>query len=1612
MSTSSHVVDLLDDFIHDLLGPDEAARVESHCAACPRCGRALEQARRRMSLMQSVPRSEPSADLVEKTVNKVEEHKKSATKSRRRIVRSVVGLFAAAALILVAFHVYYANLSPGRHDVVLLGQNELLAGSKASLRVRVVDQETKKPAANLPVRVAMKAPDGTQKTLAEFKTDEQGGGNPRFDVPEWAEGQHQFVVTTTTGWWGDEVITQPVSLKRAWKVMLSSDKPVYQPGQKIKLRALALRRPDLKPVGEQDAIFTLTDPKGNVLFKHKQPTSKHGITFAECELASEIAEGAYVVACQVGDDRTGITRSQMNVEIRRYVLPKFEVKVEPDHTFYAPGDVATLTVKANYFFGKSVAKAAVEVKVLAEQAGERAIDTLKGETDDKGNAVLKYTIPRKLVGTQRDGGDARLTFAATVTDTAEQKQERRASRLVTTTPNRVAVYPESGALVRGVENVVYVLVTRADGAPVRGGRVEVSGDATADVFTDEHGAASFTITPAQQVVNWTIRVSSKDGQRLAAPRTERITCGQTTGDFIVRTDRVSYKAGQTMTLTALGAGVEPVFVDLIKDGQTLTTQTIDLKGGKGEYQFDVPPDVFGTIELMAYRFDGSGVAARKRRVLYVSPPEGLKINVALDKDEYRPGKTANLNLSLTDDAGKPIAGAISLAAVDAAVFSVLASRPGMESAFYNLEEELLKPVYAIYPWAPGEEQADRRDQALFSATAMGVAGDRLDFEEGPRRGRDRGWERAPKRGPVDVQRVQAEGRHTLAFNSFPLKQQQTDELRERRLTVIYLCWALLILTGLMVGYVGLWLCLPHEAVIKVHLFGGVALMVFMMGGVFFIGLFGMGVKSAMMPEAADLAKGEVRMMEREAGAAQMERMPAPAMPPMAGEAPKEDAPPDRALNGPEKAAPAAPRVRQYFPETLLWEPLLITDDGGKVAPLSVTLADSITTWQLSATAVSGDGRLGAVERTMKVFQPFFVEFNLPVSLTRGDEVGVPVVVYNYDNKPQTVKLTLKKEAWFTLSGEAEQSITLKPMEVRSTRFTLKVNTVGVHKVQVTAMGSTLSDAIEREIEVVPDGRKVEVAHSGTLDQERHHTLSVPNDAIEGSVKAFVKVYPSNFSQLVEGLDGIFRMPSGCFEQTSSTTYPNILALHYLKQTNQSSPKVEAKARQYVHLGYQRLVGFEVKGGGFEWFGNPPAHQTLTAYGLREFEAMAKVHDVDANLISRTRQWLLEKRKADGSWEPDQRELHDNMTGRDQKTAKLGTTAYVAWAVFADGKAKAEAPKTMNYLLGHAPKEIGNVHVLALVCNALSAMDPDGRSAAEYVSELLARRKTSDDGKFAWWEPPAGDRMTFYGGGESAKIETTALSALALLASNQGAQARPALSWLVTKKDANGTWHSTQATVLSLEALVAGTGKSLGGDSERRIVVRVGDHSEEIVIPADQAEVMKQLDVSKHLKAGDNDVSLSEKGKTAPGYQVVFRYHVPEQKVEKQEPLTIAIDYDRDDLLVGESMRATATVTNRMQTTAPMVMLDLPVPPGFAPDTGAFAAMVKDGTIARYQVRPRQVIVYLRALSPDRPLKLSYSLTATMPVKALAPAARVYEYYDPQKEGSSPARRFVVRAAKE
>ena len=111
-------------------------------------------------------------------------------------------------------------------------------------------------------------------------------------------------------------------------------------------------------------------------------------------------------------------------------------------------------------------------------------------------------------------------------------------------------------------------------------------------------------------------------------------------------------------------------------------------------------------------------------------------------------------------------------------------------------------------------------------------------------------------------------------------------------------------------------------------------------------------------------------------------------------------------------ARSAARVRDYFPETLLWQPSLITDENG-VADMAMNFADSITTWRFSTSASSKAGALAA-QSALRVFQDFFVDIDLPMTLTQNDEVALPRRGLQLPQNSANRQTGAATETWFDL----------------------------------------------------------------------------------------------------------------------------------------------------------------------------------------------------------------------------------------------------------------------------------------------------------------------------------------------------------------------------------------------------------------------------------------------------------------------------------------------------------------------------------------------------------------------------------------------------------------------
>src|SRR6202007_3054704 len=92
----------------------------------------------------------------------------------------------------------------------------------------------------------------------------------------------------------------------------------------------------------------------------------------------------------------------------------------------------------------------------------------------------------------------------------------------------------------------------------------------------------------------------------------------------------------------------------------------------------------------AYQILTNGEIVRDGRVVYVQPPQDLKVDVKADQDVYRPGERGTIRFQVTDAAGKPAAAALGVLVVDEAVYALQDMQPGLEKVYFTLQEELLK----------------------------------------------------------------------------------------------------------------------------------------------------------------------------------------------------------------------------------------------------------------------------------------------------------------------------------------------------------------------------------------------------------------------------------------------------------------------------------------------------------------------------------------------------------------------------------------------------------------------------------------------------------------------------------------------------------------------------------------------------------------------------------------------------------------------------------------------------------------------------------------------------------------------------------------------------------
>jgi hypothetical protein len=128
----------------------------------------------------------------------------------------------------------------------------------------------------------------------------------------------------------------------------------------------------------------------------------------------------------------------------------------------------------------------------------------------------------------------------------------------------------------------------------------------------------------------------------------------------------------------------------------------------------------------------------------------------------------------------------------------------------------------------------------------------------------------------------------------------------------------------------------------------------------------------------------------------------------------------------------------------------------------------------------------------------------------------------------------------------------------------------------------------------------------------------------------------------------------------------VMALQFLKAQPTQDKKIQKMIIDIegkLKAGYDKLVSFKTKEKGYEWFGESPAHEALSAYGLMQFKEMSKVTQfVDQGMVNDLQKFLMSRRDGEGEFKVNPKAL--DSFGRAPSNV---TAAYIVWTLTSAGE---------------------------------------------------------------------------------------------------------------------------------------------------------------------------------------------------------------------------------------------------------------------------------------------------------------------------------------------------------
>jgi uncharacterized protein YfaS (alpha-2-macroglobulin family) len=1345
-----------------------------------------------------------------------------------------------------------------------------------------------------------------------------------------------------------KVSTQDLGGPDRFLTLVSTDKPIYRAGEKVYVRGIILNAANHKPLpaGQgsgmvampTSAVIAIKGPKGDIVSQGSAWAENSVLGFS-WDVPEGQAGGEYTLNVTYPWD--GNAPAQRKFEIRAYRTPRLKSQITFLRDGYGPGEKVSATLDVKRAEG-GVPEGA-KVTVIARVDGME-IKGGMGQVDRNGLCRVSFDLPRDI---PRGEG----TLALIIEDGGVVETASKTIPILLQTVD-LQIFPEGGDLIAGYPNRVYVHAEQPNGKPadlVAKLMSKKHARAIAQFKTEHEGRGRFEFTPSADD-DYYLALVEPAGIKKMFPLPEVKRTGA-----VIHTDKDVFDKGQPISLH-VGCTQKNFRVTLSKREVELAGEKVDKVAGASlqHVSFSVAPDVDGVLAVTVWGENGAPLA---ERLIFRQPANPLHISIKPDKKTYIPGERAKLTVKATDSDGKPVAAVVGLTVTDDSVLEMVEKR----------EQAPRLPVM-IYLEPEVKDLADAHVYLDSGNPKAPLATDLLLGTQGWRRFALVSLPKFIEAYGDDARRVVALKAQTAqalpaacaaAWGAAPMGFQMAPQ----RMHIIHgQAKAAEAQLAAMppppgVNLVAVDMKAPvHKAMLNKQ---QTVLAEKEMQDIGFADQLQMAMDN-------NAVRGKKRMIARGRVAAE----------PMSNFAYVREF-----AHEVRKDRKSGDRVD--FTETLYWNAGVKTDARTGEATVNFGLNDSVTTFRAFADGFADNGAVGAANVGLESVQPFYAEAKLPLEITAGDKVLLPISLVNATATSlgnAGVNIDLKGD--FKLGdllksraeiGAGDRVRWIQPINVG--------NGNGLKNFALTAKAGQYQDSVTRTISVKPKGFPIEVCYGGIIEPDKPITctIAIPQNVVTESLASNTAVYPTPLANLTEALQRMIQDPYGCFEQTSSTSYPLTMAQQYFLAHTGVNPKLIEESRQKLDAGYKRLIGFWCPDRGYEWFGHNPGHEALTAFGLLHFNDMSKVRTVDQNMIATTRSWLLKQKDGKGGFTRKVPSMHTWIEDKDD------SNAYITWALMETGAPAAEMKPELACLKTSAEAS-ANSYVTALAANALYLAGDKGE-ATKLMDRLATKQKP--DGSVD------GIQSSIVGsGGESLQVEGTALATLAWIREPAyTGRVEKSIKFLADSCKA-GRYGSTQATVLALRAIVAYDAQRARPKAPGKVRLYVdGQSIGDWVAFSEQTQgAIKLPDMTELLTPGNHKLELRMEGGSPMPYSLAVKYNALTPVSDKECKVDLSVKMAQDKLIEGTATEANATITNRTSDAIPTPVAIVGLPGGLEPRHDQLKELVKKGTIDAYEVLGRDVVLYWRSLPGNAKVEVPLSLIAAVPGSYTGPASRAYLYY--------------------